>query len=250
MARRQSSQAVRQDPLFLRNCFSCDNVWKIPTIRRNTNLSLTQIGTIAFDKTKPKDTRGLDKIVHFFIDDCKFQATYDLPRNCLRKISQYKHILTPDFSLYEDMPLALQLYNTFRNRWCGAFWQDLGLSVFPTISWSNENSYDFCFTGVPVHSIVAVSTNGCKATKPAFLKGYNEMLKRLNPQLVLCFDKPFKEMKGEIIYFKCDTFPKEDKKWEEEDRRQLLLDLGKETFGLKKNIELNREELMQKFCME
>ena len=57
------------------------------------------------------------------------------------------------------------------------------------------------------------------------MKGYNEMLKRLDPHLILCFGKPFPEMKGEVVYIQCGVFPQEAKKWVEEDKGQLNLDL-------------------------
>ncbi len=34
-----------------------------------------------------------------------------------------------DFSMYTEMPVALQLYNCFRNRWTGAYLQQNGITV-------------------------------------------------------------------------------------------------------------------------
>ena len=60
--------------------------------------------------------------------------------------------------MYLEMPYALQIYNTFRNRWCGAYLSDKGIKVIPTVSWSDEKSIEFCFKGIEKGSIVAVST--------------------------------------------------------------------------------------------
>ena len=100
----------------------------------------------------------------------------------------------------------MQLYNTFRNRWCGAYWADIGLRVIPTVSWGNENTFDFCFLGIPKGSTVAVSTymvsehdNRCEQ-KEFFMKGYQEMLRRIEPERIICYNTPFPEMEGNIIF--------------------------------------------------
>lgn len=33
------------------------------------------------------------------------------------------------------------------------------------------------------------------------MKGYNKMLEKIKPCAIICYEKPFKEMKGEILYF-------------------------------------------------
>jgi len=40
---------------------------------------------------------------------------------------------------------------------------------------------------------------GCKSNKTSFMKGYNEMLNQIEPEAVLCYGTPFKEMDGNII---------------------------------------------------
>ncbi len=124
-------------------------------------------------------------------------------------------MLTPDFSMYTEMPLAMLLYNTFRNRWCGAYLADKGLRVIPTVNWGNEDSFDFCFEGIPKGSVVAVSTymvsehNNHADQKEFFLKGYEEMLRRIEPETILCYHQPFPEMKGNIV-----TIPYDSSSWQ------------------------------------
>ncbi len=122
------------------------------------------------------------------------------PERSLAKYSQYAFLLTPDFSTYADMDLWRQLENVAKNRWVGAYWQSNGLTVIPTISWSTPLSFEFCFDGVEPNSIVAVSTVGCKRAKYQFMRGYNEMLDRLNPETIICFGDPLPEMQDNIIH--------------------------------------------------
>lgn len=94
--------------------------------------------------------------VHFFTYDWLFDKVYEKAAGCAEKLKQYYALLSPDFSMFTDMPKALQIYSVFKNRWCGAYWQSLGSRVIPTISWGDESSFDFCFDGVEEGATVAV----------------------------------------------------------------------------------------------
>ena len=107
----------------------------------------------------------------------------------------------------------MQLYNVFRNRWCGAYWVSKGLRVIPTVNWGDESTFDFCFEGIERGSVVAVSTymasehdNRCDQ-KEWFLAGYNEMLRRIEPEKIICCNTPFPEMQGNIIYVITNAAP-------------------------------------------
>ncbi len=127
---------------------------------------------------------------HFFIDDFRFESIWNDPQSALKYLHQ-PIVLSPDFSLYRDWPLALQIWNTYRNRWCGAFWADSGYQVIPTISWSGPESYDFCFAGLEPGGVVAIGTVGLEkkndAIRSNFHVGFIEMINRLSPKAVLCY---------------------------------------------------------------
>ena len=129
--------------------------------------------------------------MHFFLDDYRFQTTWSRPRKALQALAPYQMVLSPDFSLYADWPLATQMWNVYRNRWCGRFWQSEGYRVIPTISWSTHHSYDFCFVGVPQNSVVAIGTVGVDMNDPViyqfFMDGFQEMIRRLSLAVVLCY---------------------------------------------------------------
>jgi hypothetical protein len=103
-----------------------------------------------------------DGAVHCFLDDYRFETVWTRPYKALSALRLYTTLLSPDFSLYREWPLTLQLWNVYRNRWCGRFWQSQGFRVIPTVSWSTAASYDFCFLGVPKRGVVAVSAVGVK----------------------------------------------------------------------------------------
>ena len=87
--------------------------------------------------------------VHFYLDDYQFERVWASPTRYVKLLRQYSCVLSPDFSLYTDMPMAMQIWNTYRSRLLGQYWQDNGINVIPTVSWSDERSYSFCFDGLP-----------------------------------------------------------------------------------------------------
>ena len=52
------------------------------------------------------------------------------------------------------MAPVMQIYNVFRNRWCGAYWASKGLRVIPTVNWGDESTFDFCFEGIEGESLL------------------------------------------------------------------------------------------------
>lgn len=128
--------------------------------------------------------------IHFFIDDYQFMRLWTNPDAYLDKLGQFQAVCTPDFSTYTDFPKAIQIYNHYRKHWLGAYWQEHGIKVIPTISWSDEESFDWCFDGEPVGGMVAVSSVGTQGSARAaqlFEAGYNEMKRRLQPAQIVMY---------------------------------------------------------------
>ena len=157
------------------------------------------------------DWRGIDDpenyIAHFYYDDFKFINAWRDPECYVERLRQFKAVIAPDFSLYTDFPLVLQILSCYRRQWVGAYWQSIGIDVIPDVIWGDENSYEFCFDGLPKHSTVAVSSVGVKRDSQwngkednLFVKGYNEMMRRLEPTAVLFYGDKIDGVPGNIIH--------------------------------------------------
>ena len=165
---------------------------------------------IGFDKTHLEDNNHLDRMVHFFLYDYRFERVWKNPDNDIEKLSRYKAVLSPDFSMYLEMAPVMQIYNVFRNRWCGAYWASKGIRVIPSVNWGDESTFDFCFQGIEKGSTVAVSTymasehDHRQDQKEWFMAGYNEMLRQIEPERIICYNTPFPEMDGNIVHVDYD----------------------------------------------
>lgn len=156
---------------------------------------------IGFNYVASCKTRA-DKGIHFFVDDYQFNRLWTNIDRYVPMLSQFRYVMSPDFSTYTDFPKAIQIYNHYRKHWVGAYLQQAGISVIPTISWSTPDSFEWCFDGEPVGGTVAISSVGCmnsKARKDLFLTGYAEMVKRLHPEKIIFYGNVPPECTGNIV---------------------------------------------------
>lgn len=141
---------------------------------------------VSYKEVTHPSKASMEKCIHFFLDDYHFEGVWNSPIKTLARIQKIGKSLTPDFSIYVDMPKALQIFNVYRNRWLGKFWQDNGVIVIPTVSWGDKSTFDFCFEGIQKGNTVAVSTVGVtKKSYDIFEEGFIEMCNRLKPSTVL-----------------------------------------------------------------
>lgn len=144
--------------------------------------------------------------IHFFIDDYQFVRVWKDPDRYTNMLGKFQAVCTPDFSTYTDFPKAVQIYNHYRKHWLGAYWQEAGIRVIPTISWSDRDSYEWCFTGEPEGYTVAVSsvgTQGSRETRQLFMDGYREMMSRLQPSRIVMYGDIPDECQGNIVSVKA-----------------------------------------------
>lgn len=177
------------DRLNTRALFGSGNDWGIPDLPAAT---WEPARLVAYNDRHGTRTVGPGSAVHFFLDDYRFETVWTKPERGLSRCRTVGAALTPDFSLWRDMPLAMQLWQVYRSRWCGAWLLHHGVRIIPTISWSTPDSYTFAFAGVTPGSVVAVSTVGTLRDPDArglFDAGYAEMLERLTPATVLVYGK-------------------------------------------------------------
>ena len=191
-----TSEEFRTNPLLLRNQFERTGTFEIPLIHKD-EVSLENLSLIGYDKVSSGKN---DQVVHFFLDDYKFESRWNNPEPRIEKLSTFRAVLSPQFSIYSEMPIAVQIHNTFRSRWCGANLQSKGIKVVPSVVWGEADTFWFCFDGIEKGSIVAVSTVGVRNEKDLFMAGYRELMKRIEPSAIICYGKPFEEMSGNVIY--------------------------------------------------
>lgn len=138
-----------------------------------------------------RDKPAYPSLVHFFIEDFRFESTWNQPSKSLDYLKQESiwSACSPDFSLFVDMPRALQIYNVFRSRLLARYWQDNGIRIIPTIQFSDSKSFDFCFLGIPKNQVLALEVPGTYSKREylQFAQGYCSMCEILEPSRLIIF---------------------------------------------------------------
>ena len=178
-----------------------NDFWQMPIIKNDNYIPKDLIG---FNYAKTSKAKNVG--IHIYIDDYQFERVWNNPEKYIEVLMDYDCILSPDFSLYLDMPMPMKIWNIYRSRQIGAYYQGHGIRVIPTISWAEPETFEFCFQGIPKGSIVSVSTIGVKQNSEALRiweEGMREMIRRIEPSTILVYggELDFDYGNIKVIYF-------------------------------------------------
>lgn len=133
--------------------------------------------------------------VHFYIDDDKFDgkrsSIWLYPSEAYEVLCHFTGIVTPDFSTNQDFPEPWKVFNTYRMRCFGYWIHSLGIPVIHNVRWGTEESWHYCFDGIPQGSSVFIGTSASGlnllVNRPVFEHGLIEMVKRIQPNVIMVY---------------------------------------------------------------
>lgn len=164
---------------------STNDFWQMPIIKNDNFIPSDLIG---FNYAKTNDNKKTG--IHFYLDDYQFERLWNDPYEYVDILKEYECILSPDFSLYLDMPMPMKIWNVYRSRQIGQFYQSMGIKVIPTLQWAEKETFEFCFKGIPKGSVVSVSTIGVKKDENAIKiwnEGMDRMIQEIEPSTILVY---------------------------------------------------------------
>ena len=198
----ETVEEIKQDIKDIYN-FKCISVCTLfgeidmPLIRACKEAKIKNVISFNYALTcqKPKE-----HYVHFYIDDYQFERIWSNPQKYLHILKEFAGVIMPDFSLYMNLPKAVQIYNHYRNCLLGAYYQVNRINVIPNVSWSDQESFKWCLTAIPKNSIISISSNGClnKATKHIFANNLKQAVKTLKPIELICVGKLPEDILSEL----------------------------------------------------
>lgn len=130
--------------------------------------------------------------VMFYEDDAAFERIWRNPEKYLAILKKFKGVISPDFSLYRDMPLIMQKWNTYRSRAIGHWLEENGIEVIPNVRFSDERSFKFCTLGVRKNSIISIGTHGLikiKEEKDYLINGLDYVVNHIKPTMIIIYGK-------------------------------------------------------------
>lgn len=164
-----------------------NDFWQMPVIKNDNHVPTDLIG---FKYTLQSSEEDYKLGVHFYTDDYQFERVWNQPEKYVSLLRKFDCIISPDFSIYTDMPIPMMIWNTYRNRWLGAYFQSMGIKVIPNVNYAYENTYQFAFEGIPKGSIIARSTTSlthAEEQQKMFRDGMEECIRRIEPSKILIY---------------------------------------------------------------
>lgn len=159
-------------------------------------------------------SKDYDYWIHFYEDDYLFERLWRNPKKYLPILQRFNGVILPDFSLYRDMPLVMQLWNIYRSRAIGFWLQANGVKIIPNVRFGDKRTYYCCSDGLAKHSVIAIGTHGTlknKMDREIFVKGLEVIVRRLQPIAIVVYGSApeeifskYRELGIKIICFESD----------------------------------------------
>ena len=142
--------------------------------------------------------------MHCYNEDYQINILWTQPDKYLELFKKCRAVVTPDFSMYADMPEALLIYNAYRRQWVGRYWQENGVKVIPSCSYPEGMIEGWTFAGIPKSGILATSNAYGGLDEDAEIGGIRKIIDTLTPKLLFVKASECKAaMLGKHFRFEC-----------------------------------------------
>lgn len=143
--------------------------------------------------------------INFYVDDVKFNGCWNNPLRYIEHFRCFHSLLSFDFSMSIHAPMAINIWNNYRNHVLNYFYAKQGIKVVPDANILPEMFWDWCWDGLPKHSTLCCCTNG-RVKNPKireeFCVQFKEMERRLEPERIIIVGREIPELEPEcdIVY--------------------------------------------------
>ena len=201
----------------------CKDVFHAFLVKNAIYDSPLEIPCLKIELRKPQKLSAFSKAVHsadynawvhFYEDDTAFERLWNRPNTYLPILKKFKGVISPDFSVYRDMPLVMQQWNIYRSRAIGHWLQENGVPVIPNIRFGDDRTFELSCAGVNKHGVIAIGSHGCiqlLTERNYFKNGLKYVIERLEPTTLVVYGAAphevfaqYMEMGIEILPFDSD----------------------------------------------
>ncbi len=147
-----------------------DNEWGVPLLDINRQADAFDLPIETWGAKGRKNKAGT---YHFYTEDYRFSAIWTNPYQLLE--AGCINAVEPNFSVYDQVPRAVALWQTYKKRWLARYWQSQGVRIFVDLNVARPYD-DINMLGVP-KGWQAYATRGYSARLQALGEEY-EIAKR------------------------------------------------------------------------
>lgn len=162
-----------------------DGVFEFPTMQKEN-----WIPNRLIPFSKAASCKNCAQWIHFYEFDYQFERVWRNPKRYLNLFKRFAGVILPDFSIYRDMPLAMQLWNIYRSRAIGHWLESNGIKIIPNIRFGDERTYQPCCDGIALGSTISIGTYGLTSEKEDLFflnEGLAYAVERTKPQAIVVY---------------------------------------------------------------
>lgn len=118
--------------------YPTDNQYGIPVLSLDMQAQQLDLPFVAWGTQKrASEMRGT---WHFYVDDYRFNALWKNPLPVIK--SGCINAVEPNFSVYQQTPQAVSLWQIYRKRYIARFWQSKGVRIFVDMNVARDRMED------------------------------------------------------------------------------------------------------------
>lgn len=151
-----------------------------------TGFNVSPTKTVDINRSK-KLIQVKDLNLNFFVHDYMLNPIWNNPDKYLEHLKCFGSVCGFDFTIDVNSPLALQIYNKYRNHVLSWYFANNGVKVIPKVDILPDCA-DWIYDGLPHNSMLCCSTNGRafnRQAKAEFSECFSEMESVLKPHTVV-----------------------------------------------------------------
>ena len=145
---------------------------------------------VRFSDSKSRKRNDVDAWIVPYEHDIKLRPMWRNAFKYMEDMLEHPGIVSWDFSMYRNMPFALQYWNCFRGRLLGSLYERCGGVCIPNIRPSDSRSFAYAFDGLPTEATLAMGTTGALRTpddRTVFATYVHETVERLRPKNIIVY---------------------------------------------------------------
>ncbi len=198
----------------------CKDVFHAFLVENATYDSALEIPCMDTETKKPRNlipfskalhSKDYNSWIHFYEDDVVIERIWNRIQTYLPILKRFEGVISPDFSVYRDMPLVMQFWNIYRSRAVGHWLQENGIPVIPNIRFGDYRTYEASCAGIKRHGVISIGSHGCikiRTEREYFKAGLRYVVKALEPSALIIYGTapdevfaPYKRMGIDIVQF-------------------------------------------------
>lgn len=141
----------------------------------------------------PGEWNPVGAVLGYYVFDDNFEYIWNDAVKSISDLSGrgFSSIIMPDFSVLEDWPFPVRLWNYYRARWVARFWQEIGIRIIPNVigSYAKDDSWTVATLPkkVPVLSMQVRTFNQHEMMQKLAIRSINVNVEQCSPDAFLLY---------------------------------------------------------------